>query len=131
MRWAIVAHARTLPRPHASRLATKACLLHVDDNVYLEARLEPADQGRDMARRRAAAVQVGVTKNPMVLPTRSLWSGYDASEADSMHRESLWNQKRKRAGLAIPPRWHCPPPLPRAACPMQIRGLGANLTMPS
>lgn len=45
-----------------------------------------------------------VTKNFTARPTRLGWSGYDASEARSVHRESLWNPKRERAGLAISPR---------------------------
>lgn len=65
-------------------------------------------------------------------PTRSRWSGYDASEARSMHRESLWDPKRERAGLANSPRCQSPlaPSFP-ASCrrgPMQsqTRGRGES-----
>lgn len=65
-----------------------------------------------------------MTKNFAARPTRLGWSGYDASEARSVHRESLWNPKRERAGLAISPRvshrWP-PPSQPVAAGPCNPR----------
>lgn len=70
-----------------------------------------------------------VTKNFTARPTRSRWSGYDASEARSVHRESLWDPKRERAGLAISPRRQSPltPSLP-ASCrrPMRSYAPGAG-----
>lgn len=61
-------------------------------------------------------------------------SGYDASEAKSVHRESLWDPKRERAGLAISPRCQSPlaaplpPPsqLPQAHANLGTRGRGES-----
>lgn len=77
-----------------------------------------------------------MTKNFTALPTKSRWSGYDASEAISVHRESLWNPKRERAGLghlakvSVTAR---PLPPSQSRRPMQSPawGGGANLTMAS
>lgn len=74
-----------------------------------------------------------VTKNSTARPTRLRWSGYDASEARSVHRESLWNPKRERAGLAISPRCQSPlaPSLPascRRAMQSQAQAPGAGRT---
>lgn len=95
MRWAAVAPGRTIhcvqPRP----LATKACPLHVDDNRNLERHVQ--SQGaleRGKVARHAGAVQAEGQRIPRRgRPGR--WSGYDASEAKSVHRESLWNPKRE------------------------------------
>ena len=72
-----------------------------------------------------------VTKSFTARPTRSRWSEHDASEARSMHRESLWDPKGERAGLAIPPRCQSPlaPSLPascRRPTQSQARGRGRS-----
>lgn len=58
MRWTAVTHCCTILCSHAGLLATKAYLLHVDDNVCVESKSGSRKAGeRDQARRRGGAVQ--------------------------------------------------------------------------
>lgn len=129
MRWAAVALDRAIhcvqPRP----LATKPCPRHADDNRVLPRHVQSQGAlGRGKVARHVGAVQTeGQRASRRGRPGRR--SGYDASEAKSVHRESLWNPKRERAGLAISPRGQSPlaPSLP-ASCrrPLQSEARGRS-----
>lgn len=68
----------------------------IDDNGYLESKSRSRKSGK-MSRRGGAVESCKRRKDFTAAPTRWRWSGYDASEARSVYRESLWNTKGERA----------------------------------
>lgn len=122
MPWAAMTHDQTILCLHARRLAIKHARFM---STTIGARKACSESGSHEASQGEAARWSGasrVTKDFAARPTRSRWSEYDASEARSVHRESLWNPKRERAGLANSPRCQSPlaPSFP-ASCRRPMR----------